>query len=125
MLPHKVTGLGFWLNWALDAGHSVSITDVKTQIRAGTIFDAGMLLDSLSQGLDSNAGTAFLDSDDRAEFLRRWNSYANAIDEERKMGVRHNGLSLLVAYCIENLQDPSDGWDDPLVTAPASARAVP
>lgn len=113
MLLHKVTVFGFGINAAIDAGHHVSIADVKAQVNAGTIFDPGMIFDVVAKLVGSNVGTAFLDAEDRAELLRRWQSYNNAIDPLRKMGIKSNGLCLLIAYCFENLQSPDDGWGDP------------
>lgn len=96
----KLTMLGFDLNHALDSGKhaSVSIDEVKAQITAGKIFDF------LEERLGSDVDLSWLYGDDRAELLREWRGFVDAVDEERKFGVSQNGLCLLVAYLFQGIQ---------------------
>ena len=98
-----LTGIAFELNHALDSGKYASITvdDVKQQIRAGKVFDF------LEQRLGSDIDVSLLYNDDRAELVREWQQMDNAIDEVRKYGVERSGLHLLVAYLLEGIQQRS------------------
>jgi hypothetical protein len=100
MRINMLTVTAFELNAAIDTGkhNDVSVDDVKRAIQGGAVFDF------LEQQLGTDIDLSLLDHDDRAELTREWLDLADAVDEKRKMGVRRNGLCLLVAYVLEGIQ---------------------
>jgi hypothetical protein len=45
-------------------------------------------------------------------FSTRSRIFENAIDPRRKFGVRSNGIALMVAWCIEAMQNPEGIRDE-------------
>jgi len=93
----KFTILGFELNHLLDEGQTVSLEEVEKKIKAGVIFDW------LSEKY-SDIDLSLYAPKDREELNSFFDNLLNAVDAQRKMGVKNNGLSLLLAYCIEGIQ---------------------
>ena len=95
-----MTGVAFGLNHALDSGRydDVSVYEVKRQVWDGTVFDF------FERRLGRDVDVSLLHNDDRAELVREWQGYADAIDEEGKYGAVRNRLCLLIAYLLEGIQ---------------------
>jgi hypothetical protein len=98
----KLTLLGTCLNFAIDSGQSkkVPTDEITNQINDGNIFkylDENFHSD-MKWGLDN------LTEEDKWHLLGEWQSMVNAIDAERKLGVKNDGICLLLAYVIEGIQ---------------------
>ncbi len=91
------TLLAFELNALLDRGESLKIEDVKARI------DDGSLLVWI-KGEYPNLTTGSFDVIEGNEALELFAYLAGDVDEGRKFGIESNGLALLVAYCIEAIQ---------------------
>ena len=98
----KLTLLGTCLNFAIDSGQSkkVSTDEITNQINEGNIFKylERNFHSDMKWGLDN------LTDEDKRHLLGEWQSMVNAIDAERKLGVRNDGMCLLLAYVIEGIQ---------------------
>jgi hypothetical protein len=98
----KLTLLGTCLNFAIDSGQSnkVSTGEITNQIQDGNIFKylEENFHSDIKWGLDN------LTEEDKWHLLGEWQSMVNAIDAERKLGVKNNGICLLLAYVIEGIQ---------------------
>ncbi len=104
----KLTGLAFELNAALDSGkHKVSIEEVHEQAEAETV------LKFLAQRFGKDLDLSGLDVTDRAELEDEWHRIDNGLDAERKVGVKRNGLCLLVAYALESIRQRVGDQDVP------------
>lgn len=93
----KYTLLAFELNHNLDIGRNLSIDAVRTKIHDKTLFSW------LSNRLDIDL-SPYTD-EDKAEILEFFESMADNVDESRKFGISGGGVNLLLAYCIEKLQE--------------------
>ena len=98
----KLTLLATCLNFAIDSGQSkqTSTDEVSNQINEGSIFKY------LEENFHSDMkwGLENLTDEDKRHLLGEWQSMVNAIDAERKLGVRNDGMCLLLAYVIEGIQ---------------------
>jgi hypothetical protein len=94
----RFTSLGFQLNALLDRGEALDIGDTRKHISNRSLF--GWLRESFGDELD----LSLYRPDDEAEVLGLFESLSNAMNSRRKFGVEQNGLALLVAYCLEGLQ---------------------
>lgn len=98
----KLTLLASSLNAVIDAGQHVGISkaDVYAQIEEKTIFQY------LAKRFDNVAGWGLgnFSEEDKWHLLGEWQSMANAIDSQRKLGVSNSGICLLLAYVIEGIQ---------------------
>lgn len=98
----KLTILGSSLNAVIDAGQheGISKADVYARIEDKTIFQY------LAEKFEDVArwGLGNLSEEDKWHLLGEWQSMANAIDPERKLGVSNSGVCLLLAYVIEGIQ---------------------
>jgi hypothetical protein len=92
----------------LDQGHSLPIDEAKLRIRDGSLFD---WLEELYRGDPYFLDLSLYDAGERRTILKVFESMADNIEEDRKLGVVHNGLALCLAYCIEVMQSP-DTFDD-------------
>jgi hypothetical protein len=95
---YKLTGLAEDLNAALDAGKSIPLDAVSAAMEARTV------LDFLKGKLGNDLDLSLWDNDDRIEMQNEWHSMDNAIDPARKLGVRRNGLCLLIAFILEGVR---------------------
>ena len=100
------TYLAFELNSLLDRGCSVSIDITRRRVEDGTVFD---WLDAELDAPDLDDGTP-VDPHVRESILDVFRPL-NQVDSHRQFGVEHNGVALLLAYCIEGIQQ----HDPPLV----------
>jgi len=94
----QYTYLAFNLNSLLDGGSLLDYDETVAHIGDGTLF--GWLEEKFRNKID----LSLLDVTDAATVLEHFQSLANAVDAERKFGVRKNGLCLLIAYCVECIQ---------------------
>jgi hypothetical protein len=96
--PTTYTFLGFHFNALIDEGHFLDLRETHEQIRNKTLFR--WLTSQFKEGIDISL---FNESDlNRIESF--FESMSLAVNEGRKMGVRRNGLCLLVAYCFQAAQ---------------------
>lgn len=102
----SLTVLAFELNHALDLGRQdrISIAETIEHIERGDVFTwlPGALDVQFDFSLHMSNGAD-------KEIVEAWRSLANAIDHQRKFGVKYSGLSLLLAYTIELIQQKV--WD--------------
>ena len=108
----KLTVLASCLNAIIDSGQhtSVSYEAIYSQIENKTIFEYLATIPEASWGIGN------LSSEDKWHLTGEWQSMANAIDAERKLGVSSNGICLLLAYVIEGIQMRTFGeevWPGP------------
>jgi hypothetical protein len=98
----KLTLLGFSLNAVIDSGQykEISKDEIRDRINDGTIFK--YLEDNFQPEIHWGLGN--LPDEDKWHLLGEWQSMVNAIDSERKLGVKNSGICLLVAYIIEGIQ---------------------
>ena len=98
----KLTLLGLSLNALIDSGQNKDISkdEITNQINDGTIFKylETKFQPEISWGLEN------LTDEDKRHLLGEWQSLVNAIDSERKLGVKNSGICLLLAYIIEGIQ---------------------
>ena len=94
----RFTFLGFYLNGLLDRGEALSIDETRKHISDGSLFT--WLKKNFGGGVDLSLYLP----DDEAAVVELFESLANAVDARRKFMVEHNGLALLVAYCLEGIQ---------------------
>lgn len=85
----------------LDRGITLPIDDVKEKINDGTIFER--LENKFGLDMDMSLHT----NANRSEMLYLFQQLYNTVDSCRKMGVELNGISLLIAYSIEGIQQGS------------------
>jgi hypothetical protein len=95
----RFTYLGFELNALLDDGDLLSIDETKRHVDDGTVFD---WLDAELERYRELDGTP-VDPELRDAILKIFRPL-NRVDARRRFGVEHNGLALLLAYCLEGIQ---------------------
>ena len=94
----RLTFLGFYLNGLLDGGETLSIDETRKHVSDGSLF--AWLKKNFGVGVD----LSLYGPDDEAAVAELFESLTNAVDARRKFMVEHNGLALLVAYCLEGIQ---------------------
>src|ERR1700710_1052789 len=99
----RYTFLGFQLNGLLDGGVSISIDDCKARIRDGSLLD---WLEQQYAGEPHYLDLSLYAGGERQKICSSFEQLADGVDESRKLGVRHNGIAMCVAYCLEILQHP-------------------
>ncbi len=77
---------------------NISFSEVYRHANDETI--SSFLIDCFGKDLD----VSIIDASDWATLNSEWGSMANAIDARRKFGVSKRGLSLLMAYTLESIQ---------------------
>ena len=95
----RFTYLAFELNAMLDHGDVLNIEETRKHVDDGTIFEWLDLNLKDPQELD---GTP-VDPHVRRDMLRVFRSL-NDVDALEGFGVDRNGISLLLAYCLEGIQ---------------------
>jgi hypothetical protein len=95
----RFTYLAFELNAMLDRGCVLSVEATRRHVEDGTLFD---WLDVQLEGAGELDGTP-LDPDVRRAMLEVFQPL-NDVDARRSFGVEHNGVALLLAYCLEGIQ---------------------
>ena len=101
MRINQLTFVAFQLNGALGSSNygEVTIEQVKKEIRAGTIFQY------LERKLGKDLDLSIVSPEERKELMDEWDGMADSINEGRKLCVVNNGLSLLIAYLLEGIQE--------------------
>jgi len=101
MFLSYLTGMGFYVNGAIESKKydHLTIEVIKEQIRKGTLFTF------LEEELGNDIDLSLWKNEDKEKMNEEWDSFANAIDESRKLCVENNGLSLIMAYILESLQE--------------------
>jgi hypothetical protein len=96
----KLTLLGTCLNFAIGQNREISTDEITDHINGGKIFKY------LEENFRSDVkwGLENLTDEDKWHLLGEWQSMVNAIDSERKLAVKNNGICLLLAYVIEGIQ---------------------
>ena len=95
----RYTYLAFELNTMLDEGDVVSIEEMRRLVDDGTVFE---WLDEERASHDDIEGSP-VDPDVRDAILTVFRTL-NKADPLRQFGVERNGIALLLAYCIEGIQ---------------------
>jgi hypothetical protein len=100
----NLTSLGFYLTSALDSGKyaNVTLAEVRQHIDHGTVFEF------LARRLGNDIDLSMFDKGKRDALTDEWQRIDNAIDPRRKFGVERNGLALLLAFCLEGIQQRQD-----------------
>jgi hypothetical protein len=83
----------------LDEGKSLDYRETVKHVENGTLFE--WLKSTFSNEIDLSLYT----EEDFKPMLQLFKNLANAVDARRKMGVEYNGICLLLAYCIEGIQE--------------------
>lgn len=96
--PVRYTFLGFYLNSLVDEGNFLDLEETHQQIRNRTLFKW------LKEKFDENIDLSIYSKTELDELQHLFENLSVSTDEERKMGVKKNGLCLLVAYCFQGLQ---------------------
>ena len=95
----RFTYLAFELNAMLDHGEVLSVEDTKKHVDDGTVFD---WLDRHLKGAQILDGTP-VDAHVRRDMLQVFRPL-NRVDPGDCFGVEQNGIALLLAYCLEGIQ---------------------
>ena len=95
-----ITLLAFKLNSLMDAEDRVPIAEVQEHLEDKTVFRW------LEERLDRDhfSITYAEQSDAEETLLDLFSQLWNAVDARRKFGIEHDGIALLLAYCIEAIQ---------------------
>jgi hypothetical protein len=83
-----------------DSGRYDNISFAEVYQHANEETISRFLIDRFGKDLDAS----IIDASDWATLDSEWGSMANAIDAQRKFGVSKRGLSLLMAYTLESIQ---------------------
>jgi hypothetical protein len=100
--------LAFEINHLLDRGLSVPIDETHERVDDGTVLE--WLAEQFAND-QHYLDLSWIEDADRFNILAVFASLSNAVNSRRKFGVENNGLALLVAYCIEVMQN-SEGYED-------------
>lgn len=93
----RYTFLAFEINHQIDEGKKLDIEETKSHIVDGTLFD-------WLKGQYDDMDLSLYREDEKSKVLELFVSLKENVDSRRKFGVEKDGLSLLLAYCIEGLQ---------------------
>lgn len=90
-------------NMLLDTGKYtyVGVAEIKRQIRTGAIS-------TYLKNTFPDADFSLIEPQDWDHLSNEWISFADDIDERRKMGIINNGVCLLLAYTLNALQTHLD-----------------
>jgi hypothetical protein len=98
----RFTVLASQLLSLLDAGKKLDMDSTHSHIRDKTIFS--WLEEKFPERIDLST---YKDAD-LTDMQSLFHTWSLVIDERRKMEVAHNGLCLLIAYCLEAIEgDPN------------------
>jgi hypothetical protein len=82
----------------LDRGICLPSEDVRQRINDGTLFD--WLQGKFGLDMDISLHT----EENLSEMLKLFQQFNNTVNSKKKMGVELNGISLLLAFSIEGIQ---------------------
>jgi hypothetical protein len=98
----RFTSLASQLLSLLDAGKKLDMDNTHTHIRNNTIFSW------IQEKFPEKINLSEYSVSDLSYMEGQFSTWSHVIDERRKMEVEHNGLCLLIAYCIEAIAgDPN------------------
>jgi len=95
----KFTSLSFDLNSLLDQKKFIDIKKIEDHIESGNIF--AFLKEKFGDEID----LSLYGEEDKKYLIEFFKNLLNAVDPHRKFGVENNGITLLLAYCIEGIQE--------------------
>jgi hypothetical protein len=97
MKQYDYAHLIWQLNSLQDTGKydGITICDVKKHIEAGTV--SSYMIDTFGDDADFST----IGAEHWLVITEDWQNLANAVDEERKMGIKNRGLCLLLGYCFQ------------------------
>ena len=94
----RFTFLGFHLTSIKDSGNSLDLAETQKHLKEKTLFP--FLKTKFGDRLDiSLYKPEELENIEELFHQLYWN-----VDSKRKFGIEHDGLSLLIAYCFEGIQ---------------------
>lgn len=98
----KLLGIARDINALIDSGkhEGISTAEIIVEINNHTIFK---YLENTFQSA-FGWGLGDLLDEDKRHLIGEWQSMANAIDAERKLGISNNGICLLMSYILEGIQ---------------------
>jgi hypothetical protein len=94
----RLTFLSFYLNSLLDQELKLDYRETIEQIEKRSIFDW------LKIKFEDKIDLSLYESADKEALLELFNNLMD-VDARRKFVVENNGISLLLAYCIEGIQE--------------------
>lgn len=96
---HRFLSLASQLLSLVDSGKKLDIIGTHKHIREKTLFS--WLTEQFGGRIDLSSYTKA----EQAEMIEFFVSLSQVVDERRKMGIESNGLCLLLAYCIEAMEE--------------------
>jgi hypothetical protein len=93
------TALASQLLSLLDTGKKIDLDNTHVHIRDKTLFSW------LQEKFPDRIDLSLYKGEDLTYMLEQFNTWSYVIDERRKMEVKHNGICLLIAYCLEAIED--------------------
>ena len=93
----RYTHLASKLNRLIDEGQVLPIEEMRRGIDDGYLFDR---LGEFYGGEPHNLDLSVYGPGERREILDMFDRTANAYDTEHDLGITHNGLALILAYCL-------------------------
>ncbi|MDD2625776.1 MAG: hypothetical protein PHR55_03360 [Bacilli bacterium] len=94
----RLTFLAFYINSLLDQGIDLDYNKTLFHIDNGTILE--WLKDEFEDKLD----LSLYEYEDKKIIVELFQELYNVVNARKKFLVENNGLSLLLAYCIEGIQ---------------------
>jgi hypothetical protein len=91
------TFISFQLNSLLDEGLFLDYKEIARHLKTKTVFD--LLKQKFGQQIDLS-----IDAQELREISDLFFDLYEVVNEQRKFGVSKNGISLVLAYCIEGIQ---------------------
>ena len=92
------TFISFQLNSLLDEGLFLDYQETVQNLEAKTVFDL------LKQKFGTQIDLSIVDAKEIRDISDLFLDLVLAVNARRKFGVSKNGISLLLAYCIEGIQ---------------------
>lgn len=97
--PVKYTFLGFYLNSIIDNGGFVELEIIQSKINDKAVLS--YLKEKFGDELDISLYT----EPEISKLEEYFYNLHSAVDARRKFGIEKNGICLLVAYCLNALQN--------------------
>lgn len=95
--PGTFTFLALQMNRLLDKAETLDLEETHRQIQKNKLFSW------LEEIFEGSIDLSLYTDSDRKEIGSFFNGLSSTVDEERKMYVHNNGLCLLIAYCLEGI----------------------
>ena len=90
----------------LDAGKKLDIDETHQHIRDNTLFTW------LETKFPDRIDLSQHDDSDLALMHAQFANWSKVVDERRRLEIKHNGICLLIAYCIEAVEADPDVIQD-------------